>query len=207
MSSNRLCKWHEDMQELLQKCEHLPANENPVADTLSRGVAVTKKVFTNEPVLSNFEKPPVKTMAAASPVILELGKETRQCTTPDCEALARNNSHQLCQVSWATVYEKQQSELLAPGIGWSEAAKEVKQTRIVDRKRKNADQFVMRYQRMANPKLTSLRHVSYFSCTDGACPQEHSLSWDAGDRSLKHKRNQGPHRRKGRNLPPHPRLN
>ena len=188
------------MQEFLLRFEHLPGNENPVADALSRGVATTKKAFTNEPVLSHFEKPCVKTMASANPVILEPGKEIRECTTPHCEALARNNSHQLCQGCWATAYEKRRSELLAPGIGWSEAAEEVRQTGVVDRKRKNADQFEMRSKKMANPKKTSLRCVSYFTCADGACPHQHLLSRDAGERGPKDKRDARPRHRKGRQL-------
>ena len=48
LSSNRLCKWHEDMQELMLRFEHLPGKENPVADALSRGVTETKRIFTYE---------------------------------------------------------------------------------------------------------------------------------------------------------------
>ena len=34
LSSNQLCKWHEDMQEFILRFEHLPRRDNPVADAL-----------------------------------------------------------------------------------------------------------------------------------------------------------------------------
>lgn len=42
LSSNRLCKWNEDMQEFMLQFEHLPGKDNPVADALSRGVREAK---------------------------------------------------------------------------------------------------------------------------------------------------------------------
>ena len=205
LSSNRLCKWQKDMQEFMLRFEHLPGKDNPVADALSRGVTETKKVFTNEPILNDFEgkhheKPRVKTTASANPVILKPGKEICECTTPHCEAIAKNNAHQLCQGCWATAYEKRRTELLAPGIGWSDAAEEVKQAEAADRKRKNTGQIEMRGKRVAKPERTSLRCISYFTCADGACPHEHSPSRDAGERSPKDKRDARPRQRRGRQL-------
>ena len=96
LSSNRLCKWHEDVQEFLLRFEHLPGTEIPVAEALSRGVKETKKIFTNEPILGDFEgkhheKPRAKTPASANPAILQNGKELAQCATKVCEAYARGN--------------------------------------------------------------------------------------------------------------------
>ena len=76
LSSNHLCKWHEDMQEFMLRFEHLPGKENPVADALSPGVTETKRIFTYEPMLRQFEgehheKPCAKTTASANPVILQ----------------------------------------------------------------------------------------------------------------------------------------
>ena len=80
LSSKRLCKWHEDMQEFLLRFDHLPGTENPVADALWRGVKETKKTFTNEPIQGDFEgkhheKPRATTPASANPVILQNEKE------------------------------------------------------------------------------------------------------------------------------------
>ena len=121
LSSNRLCKWHGDMQEFLLRFEHLPGTENPVADALSRGVKETKKTFTNEPIPGDFEgkhheKPRAKTPALANPVILENGKELAQCATNDFEAYARSNSHGLWQGYWATAFAKRMEELLGGGV-------------------------------------------------------------------------------------------
>ena len=49
LSSNRLCKWHEDMQEFLVPFEHLPGKDNRVADALSRGVKETKRSSKTSP--------------------------------------------------------------------------------------------------------------------------------------------------------------
>ena len=78
LSTNQLCKWHEDMQEFLLRFEHIPGKDNPVADALSWGVKETKKTFTNELILDEFqgdhhEKPSAKTTALANPVILQKG--------------------------------------------------------------------------------------------------------------------------------------
>lgn len=78
LSSNGLCKWHEDMQEFMLRFEHLPGKDNPVADAHSRGVAETKKVFSNESILKAFEgkhheKPREKTTASANPIVLQPG--------------------------------------------------------------------------------------------------------------------------------------
>ena len=102
LSSNRLCKWHEDMQEFMLRFEHLPGKDNPVADAQYRGVPETKKTFTNELILRDFagkhhEKPRAKTSASANPAILQNGKELTQCATNDCKGYARGNSQGLCQ--------------------------------------------------------------------------------------------------------------
>ena len=104
-----------------------------MADALSRGVIETKKVFINEPVLNEFEGkhhevPRAKTTASANPVILRNGQEIHECTTKDCEALARGTSRGLCQGCWAMVYAKRRSELLGAGVLWQEAANEIKRT-------------------------------------------------------------------------------
>ena len=193
LSSNRLCKWHEDMQEFLLRFEHLPGTENPVADALLRGVNETKKTFTNEPILRNFEgkhhdKPRAKTSASANPVILQKGKELARCATNDCEAFARNNSHGLCQGCWATAYDKRRSELLGGGVSWQEAANEVKRTGASNRKRKSSGQFEMRGKRPGGPKETSMECSSYFTCSDITCPHRHSQYRDTGKNGQKDKR-------------------
>ena len=183
--------------------EHLPGKDNPVADALSRGVKETKKPFTNEPILDNFggehhEKPRAKTNASANPVILRHGQDPQECTTKDCESLARGNTHGLCHGCWATAYEKKKKELLGPGTTWAKAAEEVKQTAASERKRKIAGQFEMRGKKPGGPKETRIECSSYFSCADGARSHQHSRFRDAGDREQADKR-RAPTRRRRRN--------
>ena len=161
LSSNRLCKWHEDLQEFMLHFEHLLGKDNPVADALCRGVPGSKKEFTNKPTLQNFEgkhheKPHAKTAASANPVILQNGKELTQCTTKDCEAYARGNSHGMCQGCWATAYDKRRSELLGGGVSWQDAANEIKGTAPSDRKRKFSGQFELRGKKPGGAKETSI---------------------------------------------------
>ena len=75
LSSNCLCKWHEDIQKFMLRFEHLAGKDNPVEDALSMGVPETKNTFTNEPILRDFagkyhENPREETSASANPVIL-----------------------------------------------------------------------------------------------------------------------------------------
>ena len=209
LSSNRLCKWHEDMQEFMLRFEHLPGRDNPVADALSRGVEETKKGFTNEPILSAFEgkhheKPRAKTAASANPVILEKGKDLRECTTRDCEALARGNAHGLCQGCWATTYEKRRNELLGAGVSWQEAANEIKELETPGKKRKFTGQIEMRGKGPGEPKETSIDCSSFVTCADGACPHKHFRPGNAGKNEKKDIRTAFPRHRMGRNLPTHP---
>ena len=204
LSSNRLCKWHEDMQEFMLRFEHLPGKDNPVADALSRGVTETKKIFTNRPILRDFEgkhheEPRAKTPASANPVILQNGKELTQCVSKDCEAYARGNSHGLCQGCWATAYEKRKSELLGGGVSWQDAANEIKRTTPPGQKRKFTGQFEMRGKRPGGPKETSMECSSYFTCSDNACPHRHSQYRDAGENGQKDKRRPTVRRRRGKN--------
>ena len=201
LSSNRLCKWHEDMQDFLLRFEHLPGTENPVADALLRGVKETKNTFTNEPILGDFEgkhheKPRAKSPASANPVILQNGKELAQCDTNDCEAYARSNSHGLCQVCWATAYAKRREELLGGGVTTQDAANDMKNSAPFDRKRKLTGQFEMRGKRPGGPKETSIECSSYFTCADGACPHQHSRFRDTGDNEKKDKRKPAAHQRR-----------
>ena len=212
LSSNRLCKWHEDMQDFMLRFEHLPGKDNPVADALSRGVAETKRVFTNEPILDAFEgkhkeEPRVKTNASANPVILRKGQETRECTTANCEALARGSQQGLCQGCWAQAYEKRRAELLAPGAPWEKAANKVKAVATSEGKRKTTDQIEMRGKRPGGPKETSMDCSSYFTCTDGTCPHRHFRPRDAGQAREEDKRRGFPRYSKGRHFPTHPRRN
>ena len=212
LCSNRLCKWHEDMQEFLLRFEHLPGKDNPVADALSRGVTETRKVFSNEPILDAFEgrhheKPRAKTTALANPVILEKGKELQECTTKDCEALARGNAHRLCQGCWPTAYEKRRNELLGAGVSWEKAANEIQGTGTPGQKRKFTGQIEMRGKRPGEPKETSIDCSSFFTCADGACPHKHFRPRNAGENDEKDKRTAFPRTRKGRNLTTHPRRN
>ena len=188
LSSNRLCKWHEDMQEFMLRFKHLPGRENPVADALSRGVTDTKKTFTNEPILAHYEKPRAKTTTSASPVILQNGQDLRECTTPECEAYARGNAHGLCQGCWAIAYDQRRSELLGGGVSWQNAANEIREAAPSDQKRKYTGQFEMRGKRPGGPKETSIECSSYFTCTDGTCPHQHSRFRDAGGSREKDKR-------------------
>ena len=204
LSSNRLCKWHEDMQEFMLRFEHLPGKDNPVADALSRGVTKTKKDFTNEPILGDFdgkhnEKPRAKTPASANPVILQNGKELTQCVTKDCEAYARGNSHGLCQGCWTTAYEKRKSELLGGGVSWQDAANEIRRTAHPGQKRKSTGQFEMRGKRKGGPKETSMECSSYFTCSDNTCPHRHSQYRDAGEDEQKDKRRPTAPRERRRN--------
>ena len=204
LSSNRLCKWHEDMQDFMLRFEHLPGIENPVADALSRGVKETKKTFTNEPILGDFdgkhhEKPRAKTPASANPVILQNGKELAQCATNDCEAYARGNPHGLCQGCWATAYGKRREELLGGGVTWQDAANEIRRTAPSGQKRKSAGQFEIRGRRPGGPKETSLESSSYFTCSDNACPHRHSQLRDAGENGHKDKRRPVAPRRRRKN--------
>ena len=193
LSSNRLCKWHEDMQVFLLRFEHLPGKDNPVADALPRSVNETKKTFTNEPILKDFEgkhhkKPHAKTTASANPVILQNGQDLHECTTQDCEAYARGNVHGLCQGCWATANEKRKKELLGSGVWWQEAANEIRETAPSGQKRKFTGQFEMRGKRPGGPKETSMECSSYFTCADGACPHLHSQYRDTGGNGKKDKR-------------------
>ena len=196
LSSNRLCKWHEDMQEFLLRFEHLPGKENPVADALSRGVNETKKTFTNEPILKDFggkhhEEPRAKTPASANPIILQkgnLGKELTQCITNDCEAYARDNLHGLCKGCWATAYENRESELLGGGVSWQDAANEIRKTAPSGQKRKFMGQFEIRGKRPGGPKETSTECSSYFTCSDYTCPHRHSQYRDDGENGQNDKR-------------------
>ena len=161
-----------------------------MADALSRGVAETKKTFTNEPILGNFEgkhreEPRAKTAASANPVILQAGKELVQCAAKDCEAYARGNSHGLCQGCWATAYDKRRNELLGGGVSCQDATSEIRDTTPPDRKRKFAGQFEMRGKSPGGPKETSMECSSYFTCTDSACPHRHSRFRDAGGEEQK----------------------
>ena len=204
LSSNRLCKWHEDMQEFPLRFKHLPGKDNPVADALSRGITETKKKFTNEPILEAFEgdhheKPRAKTDALANPVILRRGQDPQKCTTQDCEALARGNAHGLCQGCWAKAYEKKCAELLGAGVPWQEAANEVRKTGASERKRKSTDQIEMRGKIPGGPKETSIDCSSYFTCADGACPHRHFRSQKAGQRGQNDKRRPSRPKRRGGN--------
>ena len=212
LSSNQLCKWHEDMQVFLLRFEHLSGKDNPVADALSRGVVETKKVFTNEPILDAFEgkhhgQPRVKTTASANPVILRRGQDPRKCTTQDCEALARGNVHGLCQGCWATAYDKRRTELLGEGVSWQDAARKIKETATSGQKRKNTGQMEMRGKKPGGPKETSIDCSSFFTCADGACPHKHFLSKNAGENEEKDTRGAFRRRRRGRNFPTYPRRN
>ena len=204
LSSNRLCKWHEDMQEFMLRFEHLPGKDNPVADALSRGVTETKKAFTNEPILGKIEgihheKPRAKTIASANPVILRNGQDLRECTTPGCEAYGRGNAHGLCQGCWATTYEKRRNELLGEGTTWQSAANEIKEAAPSGEKRKFAGQIEMRGKRPGGPKETSMECSSYFTCSDNACPHRHSQYRDAGEDGQKDKKRPTAPRNRRRN--------
>ena len=204
LSSNRLCKWHEDMQEFMLRFEHLPGKDNPVADALSRGVNGSKREFTNEPILQQFEgkhheKPRAKTDASANPVILQNGQDLRECTTQDCEAYARNNAHGLCQGCWAAAYEKRKKELLGGGVSWQEAANEIQAKAPSGQKRKFTGQFEMRGKKPGGPKETSMECSSYFTCSDNACPHLHSQYRDAGESRQKDKRRPTAPRKRRRN--------
>ena len=201
LSSNRLCKWHEDMQEFMLRFEHLPGRENPVADALSRGVTETKRVFTNEPMLHQFEgehheKPYAKTTALADPVILQKGQDLRECTTQSCEAYARGNAHGRCQGCWAVAYEKRKKELLGGGVTWQDAANEVNNSAPSDRKRKLTDQFEIRGKRPGGAKETSMECSSSFTCSDNTCPNRHSQYREAGENRQKDKRRPTPRGRR-----------
>lgn len=201
LSSNRLCKWHEDMQEFMLRFEHLPGKNNPVADALSRSVTETKKVFTNEPILEGFEgkhreKPSAKTNASANLVILQKGQDPRECTTKDCEALARGNAHGLCQGCWATAYDKRRNELLGGGVSWQNAAEEIRETATSGQKRKLADRIEMRGKKTGGAKETRIQCLSYFTCADGACPHLHSEFRDAGEWEKRDKRRPFPRRKR-----------
>ena len=212
LSSNRLCKWHEDMQEFMLRFEHLPGKENPVADALSRGVTETRKTFTNEPILGDFkgehhEKPREKTIAPANPMILQNGQGLPKCTTPGCEAYARGNVRGLCQGCWAAAYEKRRAELLAPGAPWEKAANEIKVGTTSERKRKNTDGIEMRGKKPGKPKETSLDCSSFFTCADGARPHvhQHFRNRAAGKSERKDKKAALPRSRRSRHFPTHPR--
>ena len=212
ISSNRVCKWHEDMQEFLLRFEHLPGKDNPVADALSRGVTETRKVFTNEPILEAFEgdhheKHRAKTNALANPVILQRGQDPQKCTTQDCEALARGNAHGLCQGCWATAYEKKCTELHGAGVPWQEAANKVKETAISEQKRKFKGPIEMRGKNPGGLKETSIDCSSFISFADGACPHRHFRLWDAAHTRKWDKRRGLPRYSKARHFPTHPRHN
>ena len=73
LSSNRLCKWRKDLQEFLLRFEHLPGNENPVADALLQAVNENEKEFTNKGILAAFEQPHAKTNGPANQIIFQEG--------------------------------------------------------------------------------------------------------------------------------------
>ena len=202
--SNRLCKWHEDMQEFMLHFEHLPGKDNSVADALSQGVTETKKVFTNEPILGAFEgnhheKPRAKTTTSANPIILQNGQDLRECTTQGCKAYARGNAHGLCHGCWATAYETRKKELLGGGVLSQDAANQIQNTGYAGQKRKSSGQFEMRGKRPGRLKETSIECSSYFTCADGACPHRHSRFRDAGESKQKDKRRPIACRKRGRN--------
>ena len=147
------------------------------------------------------------TTASANPVILERVKDLRECTTTDCEALARGNAHGLCQGCWATAYEKRGNELLGTGVSWQDAVNEINETVTSGLKRKDGGQIEMRGKKLWGPKETSIDFSSFFTCADGACPHKQFHSKNAGKNEEKDKRTAFPRRKKGRNFPTHPRRN
>ena len=153
------------------------------------------------------EEPRAKTTASANPVILEKGKDLRECTTEDCEALARGNAHGLCHGCWATAYEERRNELLGAGVSWQDAAKEIKETATSGQKRKTTDQIEMRGKKPGGPKETSIDCSSFFTCADGACPHKHFRSKNAGKSEEKDKKTTFPRRGRGRHFPTRPRRN
>ena len=147
------------------------------------------------------------TTASANPVILERVKDLRECTTTDCEALARGNAHGLCQRCRATAYEKRRNELLGTGVSWQNAVNEIKETATSGQKRKDTGQIEMRGKKLGGPMETSIHCSSFFTCADGACPHKHFHSKNASKNKEKDKRTAFPRRKKGRNFPTHPRRN